>query len=91
MALCACFQCLQPHMTATTLRPFKRMALAMLVMTGARHDAGFSRSAGRGAVIGLCNAFSLRASRGPRSGGSAFNHHMDPLRTSTSWWAMKSW
>jgi hypothetical protein len=34
MDLCALFQCLQPQMTATTLRHFSRMALAMLVMTG---------------------------------------------------------
>jgi len=34
MDMFALFQCLKPQMTATTLRQFSRMALAMLVMTG---------------------------------------------------------
>jgi putative transposase len=48
MDLCALFQCLQPHMTATTLRQFSRMALAMLVMTGRITMLGISRWAGPG-------------------------------------------
>ncbi len=30
----ALFQCLQPHMTATTRRRFSRIAMAMLVIPG---------------------------------------------------------
>jgi len=45
VALC---QCLQPHVTATTLRQFSRMALAMLVMTGRVTMLGLSRWAGKG-------------------------------------------
>ena len=48
MDLCALFQCLQPQMTATTLRQFSRMALAMLVMTGRITMLGISRWAGPG-------------------------------------------
>jgi hypothetical protein len=35
MDMLALFQCLQPHVTTTTLRPYSRIAGAMLVMTGA--------------------------------------------------------
>src|SRR5213594_4967583 len=45
VALC---QCLQPHMTATTLRHFSRIALAMLAMTGRVTMRGLSRWAGKG-------------------------------------------
>jgi DDE superfamily endonuclease len=45
VALC---QCLQPHVTATTCRPFSRIALAMLVMTGRVTMLGIARWAGKG-------------------------------------------
>ena len=44
----ALFQCLQPHVTATTLRQCSRIALAMLVMTGRVTRLGLSRWAGKG-------------------------------------------
>ena len=48
MDIVALFQCLQPHVTATTLRQFSRIALAMLVMTGRVTMLGLSRWAGKG-------------------------------------------
>ena len=48
MDICALFQCLHPHVTATTLRQCSRMALAMLVMTGRVTMLGMSRWAGPG-------------------------------------------
>ena len=45
VALC---QCLQPHVTATTLRQFRRIACAMVVMTGRVTMLGLSRWAGKG-------------------------------------------
>src|SRR5712691_11377790 len=44
----ALFHCLQPHVTATTLRQCSRIALAMLVMTGRVTMLGISRWAGKG-------------------------------------------
>src|SRR2546423_10476178 len=48
MDIVALFQCLQPHVTATTLRQFSRIAWAMLVMTGRVTMLGISRWAGKG-------------------------------------------
>ena len=48
MDMLALFQCLQPHVTATTLRQLSRMALAMLVMPGRVTMLGISRWAGKG-------------------------------------------
>jgi putative transposase len=48
MDLRALFQCLQPHMTATTLHQCSRIAWAMLVMTGRITMLGMSRWAGPG-------------------------------------------
>ena len=45
VALC---QCLHPHVTATTLRQFSRIALAIVVMTGRVTMLGLSRWAGQG-------------------------------------------
>ena len=45
VALC---QCLHPHVTATTLRQFRRIAWAMVVMTGRVTMLGLSRWAGTG-------------------------------------------
>ena len=45
LALC---QCLHPHVTATTLRQFSRIALALLVMTGRVTMLGMARWAGPG-------------------------------------------
>jgi putative transposase len=44
----ALFQCLRPHVTATTLRPLSRITLALLVMTGRITLLGLSRWAGTG-------------------------------------------
>jgi hypothetical protein len=48
MDILALFQCLQPHVTTTTLRQFSRIAWAMLVMTGRVTMLGISRWAGQG-------------------------------------------
>ena len=48
MNIVALFQGLQCHGTATTLRHFSRMALAMLVMPGRVTMLGISRWAGKG-------------------------------------------
>jgi putative transposase len=48
MGILALFQCLQPHVTATTLRQLSRIALALLVMTGRITMLGLSRWAGTG-------------------------------------------
>ena len=48
MEMFARFPCLQPHLTATTLRQCSRMALAMRVMTGRVTRLGLSRWAGKG-------------------------------------------
>jgi putative transposase len=48
MDMLALFQCLRPHVTATTLRQLSRMALAMLVMPGRVTMLGISRWAGKG-------------------------------------------
>ena len=44
----ALFRCLQPYVTATTLRQLSRIALALLVMTGRVTMLGISRWAGKG-------------------------------------------
>ena len=44
----ALLQCLRPHVTATTLRQFSRIVVAMLVMTGRVTMLGLSRWAGKG-------------------------------------------
>src|SRR6516162_7790024 len=44
----ALFQCLQPHVTATTVRQCHRIMAAMLVMTGRVTMLGISRWAGKG-------------------------------------------
>ena len=48
MAIVALFDCLQPHVTATTRRQFSRIVWAMLVMTGRVTMLGISRWAGKG-------------------------------------------
>jgi putative transposase len=48
MDILTLFQCLHPHVTATTLRQCSRMASAMLVMTGRVPMVGLSRWAGPG-------------------------------------------
>jgi len=48
MNIVALFRCLQPHVTATTLRQLSRIALALLVMTGRITMLGMSRWAGKG-------------------------------------------
>jgi putative transposase len=48
MDMLALLQCLQPHVTVTTLRQFHRLALALLGMTGRVTMLGLSRWAGHG-------------------------------------------
>src|SRR5882724_9640906 len=48
MNILALFQCLQSHVTATTLRQLSRIALAMLVMPGRVTMLGISRWVGKG-------------------------------------------
>src|SRR5947209_3708831 len=48
MDILACLQCLQPTVPSTTLRQCRRIALAMLVMTGRVTMLGLSRWAGPG-------------------------------------------
>lgn len=48
MDILALLQCLQPHVTATTLRQCRRIAYALLVMTGRVTMLGLSRWAGTG-------------------------------------------
>jgi putative transposase len=48
MDMLALFQCLRPHVTATTLRRFSRITLALLVMTGRITMRGLARWAGTG-------------------------------------------
>jgi putative transposase len=48
MDILALFQCLRPHVTVTTLRPFHRVAFALLVRTGRVTMLGLSRWAGPG-------------------------------------------
>jgi putative transposase len=48
MDILALFQCLGPHVTATTLRQFSRITRALLVMTGRITMRGLARWAGQG-------------------------------------------
>ena len=48
MDIVACLQCLQPTVPRTTLRQCRRIAMAMLVMTGRVTMLGLSRWAGPG-------------------------------------------
>src|SRR3982750_3024240 len=48
MDILACLQCLQPTVPRTTLRQCRRIAMAMLVMTGRVTMLGLSRWAGPG-------------------------------------------
>lgn len=48
MDILTLFQCLRPHVTATTLRQCSRIALALLVMTGRITMLGLARWAGKG-------------------------------------------
>jgi len=61
MDIVALFQCLQPHVTATTLCHFSRIALAMLVMTGRVTMLGLSRWAGKGGSYRTIQRFFAQA------------------------------
>jgi DDE superfamily endonuclease len=76
MHLCALFQCLQPHMTATTLRQFSRMALAMLVMTGRITMLGLSRWAGPGGSYRTVQRFFSTVIPWATLCWEFFRHHM---------------
>ncbi len=75
MDLCALFQCLQPPMTATTLRQFSRMALAMLVMTGRITMLGMSRWAGPGGSYRTVPRFFSTVIPWATLGWVFFRHH----------------
>src|SRR2546426_5247304 len=55
------FHCLQPHVTATTVRQFSRIAGAMLVMTGRVTMLGLSRWAGKGGSYRTIQRFFAQA------------------------------
>src|SRR3989454_10679821 len=55
------FHCLQPHVTATTVRQFSRIAGAMLVMTGRVTMLGISRWAGKGGSYRTVQRFFAQA------------------------------
>ena len=57
----ALFQCLQPHVTATTVRQCSRIAWAMLVMTGRVTMLGISRWAGTGGSYRTLQRFFAQA------------------------------
>ena len=57
----ALFQCLQPHVTATTVRQCSRIAWAMLVMTGRVTMLGLSRWAGKGGSYRTIQRFFAQA------------------------------
>ena len=57
----ALFQCLQPHVTATTVRQCSRIAGAMLVMTGRVTMLGISRWAGKGGSYRTIQRFFAQA------------------------------
>jgi len=57
----ALFQCLQPHVTATTVRQCSRIAWAMLVMTGRVTMLGLARWAGKGGSYRTIQRFFAQA------------------------------
>ena len=61
MDIVALIHCLQPHLTATTLRQFRRIAWAMLVMTGRVTMLGISRWAGQGGSYRTVQRFFAQA------------------------------
>src|SRR3989442_2366439 len=61
MNILALFQCLQSHVTATTLRQVSRIALAMLVMPGRVTMLGLARWAGKGGSYRTVQRFFAQA------------------------------
>src|SRR3712207_1113767 len=61
MDIVALFDCLQPHVTATTLRQCSRIAWAMLVITGRITMLGLSRWAGKGGSYRTVQRFFAQA------------------------------
>jgi putative transposase len=61
MDIVALFQCLQPHVTATTCRRCSRIVLAMLVMTGRVTMLGIARWAGQGGSYRTVQRFFAQA------------------------------
>ena len=61
MDMVALVHCLHPHLTATTLRQFRRIAWAMLVMTGRVTMLGISRWAGKGGSYRTVQRFFAQA------------------------------
>jgi putative transposase len=61
MDILALLQCLQPHVTATTLHQGSRIVLAMLVMTGRVTMLGLARWAGKGGSYRTVQRFFAQA------------------------------
>ena len=61
MDILALFQCLGPHVTATTLRQFSRITRALLVMTGRITMRGLARWAGKGGSYRTVQRFFSKA------------------------------
>jgi putative transposase len=72
VALC---QCLHPHVTATTLRQFRRIVSAMLVVTGRVTMLGLSRWAGEGGSYRTVQRFFATAIPGAMLFWGFFRHH----------------
>jgi putative transposase len=71
----ALLHCLQPHVTATTLRQCSRMALAMLLMTGRVTMLGISRWAGKGGSYRTGQRFFATVIPWATLVGVFFRHH----------------
>ena len=88
----ALLRCARPHVTATTLRQFSRIIVAMLVMTGRVTMLGLSRWAGQGGSYRTVQRFfSTGAPVGHAVLGVLSSACLPVQRRSTCWWAMKSW
>jgi len=72
----ALLHCLQPHVTATTLRQCSRIALAMLVMTGRVTMLGISRWAGKGGSYRTVQRFFATVIPWATLFGVCFRHHV---------------
>ena len=76
MDIVALLHCLQPHLTATTLRQFSRIAWAMLVMTGRVTMRGLSRWAGKGGSSRTVQRFFAQALPWAIVFWGFFRHHV---------------
>ena len=76
MAIVALFQCLQPHVTATTCRQFRQIVWAMLGMTGRVTMLGLSRWAGKGGSYRTVQRFFAQALPWATLFWVFFRHHL---------------